>query len=182
MNTFDTAWNRTGLAEGGYVNDPSDSGGETNWGITKRVARQAGYTGPMKELTQEQARAIGKKAYWDSLGLDGVADVCEELALEIFDTGFNMGQGRVAKFFQRSLNVFNNKGEHYPDIAVDGAIGGGTIRALRSLFDRRGNAAKAVMLNAMNCLQGVGYIELAERRPKDEKYMWGWFTHRVTIE
>lgn len=182
MTAFDIAWNRTGLAEGGYVNDPSDSGGETNWGITKRVARENGYTGRMIDLTKEQARAIGKKAYWDSLSLDSIADVCEELALEVFDTGFNMGQGRVGRFFQRSLNAFNNRGEHYPDIAVDGAIGRGTVRALKSLFARRGNAAKAVMLNAMNCLQGVGYIELAERRPKDEKYMWGWFTHRVTIE
>ena len=37
--------------EGGYVNDPSDSGGETNYGITKHVARKYGYKGSMKRFT-----------------------------------------------------------------------------------------------------------------------------------
>ena len=182
MNAFDVAWGRTGLAEGGYVNDPSDSGGETNHGITIAVARANGFTGNMKDMTKAEARAIAKRAYWDTLGLDLVADVHTELAYETFDTGFNMGQSRVGKFLQRALNVFNNGGEHYPDIAVDGKVGKGTVRALKSLYARRGNAAQKVMLNAMNCLQGAGYIELAEKRPKDEKFMWGWFTHRVTIE
>ena len=29
--------------EGGYVNDPNDSGGETNYGVTEKVARDNGY-------------------------------------------------------------------------------------------------------------------------------------------
>ncbi len=181
MNHFVEAWKRTGAAEGVYVNDPDDSGGETNHGITIGVARINGYAKPMIDMTPAQAEAIAKKEYWDRLGLDGVADVSAPLAHEIFDTGFNMGQGRVARFFQRSLNVFNNKGQHYPDIVVDGDIGSGTLAALLGLFGKRGSAAEKVLLNAMNSLQGVGYIELAESRPKDEAFMWGWFTHRVTI-
>jgi len=180
-SSFDIAWNRTGLSEGGYVNDPRDSGGETNWGITKKVARAHGYNGPMRNLSRERARAIGKKAYWDSLRLDSVAMLHQELAFEIFDTGFNMGQDRVGRFLQRCLNGFNYHGRHYRDIIVDGNIGPGTLDALRSLYSKRGDAAKPVMLNAMNCLQGTGYIELVERRPKDEDFLWGWFTHRVGI-
>ena len=36
--------------EGGYVNDPADSGGETNWGITVSRARQSGYNGDMRTM------------------------------------------------------------------------------------------------------------------------------------
>jgi len=178
MSPFDTAWNRTGLAEGGYVNDPSDSGGETNWGITERVARQAGYTGPMKELWKERAREIGKWKYWDALSLDEVASVSPEIAFEVFDTGFNMGQERAAEFLQRSLNVFNRQGKDYPDIRVDGDIGPGTLGALQSYIDRRGTK---VLLKALNCLQGAFYIELAERREKDERFVRGWLDHRVSL-
>lgn len=34
--TFDIAFDRLLGHEGGYVNDPEDPGGETNWGISKR--------------------------------------------------------------------------------------------------------------------------------------------------
>lgn len=179
MSSFDTAWNRTGLAEGGYVNDPSDSGGETNWGITKRVARKMGYMGSMRELSQEEARAIGKKKYWDSLRLDEVAHLSPSIAFEVFDTGFNMGQQRAARFLQRSLNVFNRIEKDYPDITVDGDLGPGTLRALRMLIDRRGAKGHDVLLKALNSLQGAFYIKLAERREKDERFVFGWFDHRI---
>ena len=182
MNEFKKAWRRTGIAEGGYVNDPSDSGGETNHGITIRVARENGYTGRMIDMSPRQAEDIAKNAYWDVMRLDDIARLSSSLAHEIFDTGFNMGQGRASKFLQRSLNVFNSRGRHYPDIIVDGQIGSGTLSALKALLRRRGRSAETVMLNAMNSCQGYGYIMLAERREKDEDFIWGWFTHRVTIE
>jgi len=59
MSSFDKAWAKTGMAEGGYVNDPSDSGGETNHGITIKVARRNGYLNAMKDMTKEEARDIG---------------------------------------------------------------------------------------------------------------------------
>ena len=50
-------------AEGGYVNDPADKGGETNYGITVAVARANGYTGPMRDLPVAMARAIYTARY-----------------------------------------------------------------------------------------------------------------------
>ena len=46
--------------EGGYSNNPKDPGGETMWGITARVARAWGYSGPMKSLPRETAKQIAK--------------------------------------------------------------------------------------------------------------------------
>ncbi|MCW8621188.1 glycosyl hydrolase 108 family protein, partial [Acinetobacter baumannii] len=48
--TFQTALKRVLQHEGGYINHPSDPGGETNYGITKSVARQYGYKGSMKDI------------------------------------------------------------------------------------------------------------------------------------
>ena len=53
--------------EGGYVFDPDDSGGETNFGITKDVARAYGYTGCMRDLTRDQAFDIYVARYWDAV-------------------------------------------------------------------------------------------------------------------
>jgi lysozyme family protein len=50
---FELAFIKTLVSEGGYGNDPDDSGGPTTWGITEREARANGYTGPMKALTVE---------------------------------------------------------------------------------------------------------------------------------
>jgi len=53
---FDTAFERLIGHEGGYVNHPDDPGGETNWGITLRTAREQGYTGEMRDLTRGEAK------------------------------------------------------------------------------------------------------------------------------
>lgn len=165
--------------EGGYINDPSDSGGETKYGITKGVARLYGYTGPIKNLSKETAFEIYSKRYWDALHLDAVEDICPFIAEELADTGVNMGVGRAAEFLQRSLNVLNNGGAHYPDLKVDGDLGPRTLAALRSYKTVRGSEGLDVLLTMLNCLQGAFYVTLAERRVKDEKFIFGWFKNRV---
>src|SRR3546814_15941930 len=49
--------------EGRYSNHPADRGGETMWGITERVARRHGYTGPMRALPRAKAVAIYRQEY-----------------------------------------------------------------------------------------------------------------------
>ena len=46
--------------EGGYVNDPDDSGGETNFGISKRAFPDL----DIKNLTKEDAVKIYHDKYW----------------------------------------------------------------------------------------------------------------------
>lgn len=167
--------------EGGYVDDPQDSGGETNFGVTKRVAVKSGYNGPMKEMTRWQARAIYMTLYWDVLNLDIIEKLSPSVAKELADTGVNQGVGRAAEFLQRSLNVLNNQEKMYTDIVVDNDIGPATVRALQKYLELRGTGGELVLYNMLNCLQGAFYVTLAERRVKDEKFVFGWFTHRINI-
>lgn len=164
--------------EGGYVNDPADSGGETNFGITEEVARAFGYTGDMRDMPRATAFDIYAARYWDAVRGDELAALSEPVAFEVVDTGVNMGQGRAVTFLQRSLNVLNVGGKLYPDLTVDGLAGPMTTNALRQYLAVRDEGA---LLKALNCLQGAAYIELAERREKDERFVYGWLRNRVTL-
>ena len=164
--------------EGGYVNDPSDSGGETNFGITVQVARANGYTGDMRDMPREVAFDICAAKYWDAVRADELVELSEIVADEVVDTAVNMGAGRAIKFLQRALNVLNTQGKLYPDLTVDGAIGPATINALRGYLSSRN---ELVLSRALNCLQGAFYIELAERREKDERFVYGWLRNRVVV-
>ena len=70
MSDFDKAFDLLIGNEGGYVNNPKDPGGETNWGITKAVAVANGYAGDMRTMPKETAKSIYKKMYWDKLQCD----------------------------------------------------------------------------------------------------------------
>lgn len=161
--------------EGGYVDDPADSGGATNFGITEAVARAHGYTGDMRDLPRSVAFEIYAGRYWDSVGADDMPDA---IAAEVVDTAVNMGTKRAVTFLQRALNALNARGQLYADLTVDGLSGPATIGALREYLAVRSESA---LLKALNCLQGAYYIELAERREKDERFVYGWLTHRVTL-
>lgn len=167
--------------EGGYVNDPRDSGGETNFGISERVARDNGFVGDMRDMTRDQAASIYKSQYWFRPGFADVAKIWPSVAEELFDTGVNMGVVKAALFLQISLNGLNRGGRDFPDIPEDGAVGPGTMRALRAYRDRRGGSGESVLLKALNCLQGAAYIDLSRRRPKDEDYVFGWLDKRVGL-
>lgn len=166
--------------EGGYSNNPADAGGETNHGVTKAVARENGYFGPMSAMTRAQAVEIYRAKYWLRPGLHLVAAVAPEIAEELFDTGVNMGAGTAARFLQRALNALNARGQHYGDVAVDGAIGPATVKAMAAFLKRRREGV-SVLLKALNCLQGARYIELAEGREANEAFVYGWLAQRVSL-
>jgi lysozyme family protein len=67
---FDDAFDALLGVEGGYSNSPSDPGGETMWGITRRVALREGYSGDMHLLPRETAKAIYRRRYWDAVMAD----------------------------------------------------------------------------------------------------------------
>ena len=181
---FKAAWARTGNLEAGYVNDPDDSGKETNHGITVATARAHGYTGDMKDLTEDQSMDIAKVAYWDIMRLDDVEAISASVADEMFDTGFLCGISEAGIFLQRALNLFNRgdlPAPVYAELVEDGIMGMTTVHSLKLYMDYRGADGETVMLRCLNCQEGAYFMELCRKYSKDEKFVFGWYLNRVTI-
>ena len=181
VTAFERAFRAVLEHEGGFVDDPRDSGGATNHGITERVARAHGFAGNMIDLPLETAKAIAKAQYWDTLRLDDVAPLSYSAAFEMFDTGYNMGVRIAGMFLQGALNALNRAERDYPDVTVDGIIGPVTVAALRKYLSVRGGLGEVVLLRALNVMQGARYLALAEKREKDEAFVFGWLANRVNI-
>lgn len=165
--------------EGGYSNHPADKGGPTNFGVTEAVARAAGYKGDMRNFPRASAVAIYKARYWTGPGFDKIAPIYPRVADELFDTGVNMGPKVAGQFLQRALNALNRGASDFPDLAVDGAIGKASLAALAGYKAKRGAAGEAVLLKALDALQGERYISLAESRPANEAFVYGWLSERL---
>lgn len=165
--------------EGGFVDHPSDKGGPTRWGISQAVARRHGYMGQMENLPRSVAALIYQKQYWRAPAFDQVAKIAPILAAELFDTGVNMGAGTAIGFLQRALNALNRNGADYPDIAVDRTIGPDSLRALEAFLAKRGPLAEGVLTKAIDALQGAHYVRLAEARPAQEAFLYGWIKSRI---
>lgn len=162
--------------EGGFVDDPADSGGVTNYGITESVARAHGYYGDMELMSVDIARGIYSRSYWGAVCGDDMLPISMAITREVFDTAVNLGVERASKFLQRVLNVLNREGVDYGEVVVDGRIGPITLAALGDCFLSKG---EGIILLALNCLQGQYYIDLAERHPKNERFVYGWLSNRV---
>lgn len=116
MASFDDAFDALIGNEGRFVDNPKDPGGATCWGVTERVARAYGYTGSMRDLPRETAKAIAKKLYWDPLHLDSFDS---RVAFQIFDANYN--GGHPVLWAQGCVGV-----------KVDGLIGPVTIEAIKT--------------------------------------------------
>ena len=166
--------------EGGYVNHPADRGGPTCFGITEAVARAHGYAGAMRQLPREEADRIYRRLYWLRPRFDEVAKRSERIAAELFDTGANMGPAVAATYLQRALTALKRNATDYPDLVPDGRVGAQTLAALDTFLARRGQTSgETVLLRALEALQGERYLRLAERRPANEAFLYGWLANRI---
>ena len=166
--------------EGDYANHPADRGGPTRFGITEAVARAHGYRGSIAALPREEAEA--GRAGGRSLRprFDAVAERAPAVAAELFDTGANMGPAVAATFLQRALTALNRNGKDYPDLVPDGRVGQATLTALDAfLAVRGGDRGETVLLRALEALQGERYLRLAEKRPANEAFLYGWLANRI---
>ena len=116
---FDTFIERILSHEGGYSNHPQDKGGETNWGITKAVAQENGYTGSMRSMSRTQAIGIYKRKYWDAVRGDQLPN---PLAFQVFDASVNHGPKRAIQWLQEVLGT-----------SADGIWGKQTQKAVEEL-------------------------------------------------
>jgi lysozyme family protein len=109
-------------SEGGYVNHPSDPGGMTNLGVTKRVWEE--WTGresneaEMRALTPELVETLYKVRFWDACRCDEMPSGIDYL---VFDFAVNAGPSRSAKILQTAVGV-----------PADGVIGPVTLAAVKA--------------------------------------------------
>ena len=89
--------------EGGYVNHPSDPGGETKYGISKRAYPDVN----IAELTEDDAADLYKRDYWDRIKGD---DLPAGVACVVMDYAVNSGISRASKALQSVCGISNGDG------------------------------------------------------------------------
>jgi len=167
--------------EGGYINHPLDRGGATCWGITEKVARSHGYTGPMQLLPRETALTILNTDYWIKPGFNKIAEISPVIARKLCDAGVNVGPATVINWLQRWLNVFSQQGKQYAPVSPDGKTGAQTLKALNDFLAMKEMENEKVMVKALNCSQGNHYLTLAEAHPTDQIFIYGWISKRIAF-
>ena len=143
--------------EGGYVNDPKDPGGETNYGVSKRAYPDV----DIKNLTEDGAKDIYRRDYWDK---NRCGDLPDELRHVYFDMCVNMGRSRATKIMQETANT---KGA---DLKIDGGMGSKTIGALTN-----------VELERVRAYRIKYYVNLVDRKPDLAKFYFGWFRRSLEV-
>lgn len=171
-----------------YTNDPNDSGGPTKFGITLRTLsrfRKFPCTAAdVQALTRKEAAEVYRFVFVDEPGFDRIlsaATLSKAIAEKCIDAGVLCSPARAATWLQECLNAFNRQGRDFADLHVDGDIGPGTARALVAYLAKRGHDGVRVLIEALQAKQGTYLLDLSQRRPKDEEYVFGWFLNRVAF-
>jgi lysozyme family protein len=123
QSNWQKAFEQMLASEGGYVNHPSDPGGMTNLGVTKRVweewvGRESNEK-EMRALTPELVAPLYKRKFWDACKCDDLPTGIDYL---VFDFAVNAGPGRSAKILQTAVGV-----------PADGGIGPITLAAVNKV-------------------------------------------------
>lgn len=141
----------------GYVNDPSDSGGETKFGIAKNSHKDIN----IKTMTYAQACDIYRNEYWNMNHCDKI-----DFPLNVihFDSAVNMGSSRATKFIQEAC-------EAKP---IDGSFGPGTLRAVKAA------EPWSTALEIIDIRDNF-YKNLAAKVPKNAKFLKGWLNRDTSL-
>jgi len=151
--------------EGGYVNDPDDPGGATNFGVTIHTMQRLGVdlTGDgkvdiadVKTLSREQAVAIYVRHYFEAPRIDLLP---APLQASVFDMQVNAG-GNAVRILQRLMAVFGSA------LKDDGVIGPQTAKAVEAAM----TAAPGHLVDAYGIERRNYYYRLGDQRPASRKY------------
>ncbi|SFS74924.1 Predicted Peptidoglycan domain-containing protein [Sulfitobacter marinus] len=151
--------------EGGFVSDPDDPGGVTNFGVTLHTLRRLGVDlnddgavdqRDLRQLTQDDAVDIFIQHYFHAPQIAGLP---EALQASVFDMYVNAG-GNAVKILQRLLRRMGY------DITVDGALGPQSHSAAHDAYTR----APQQMVDAYGIARRNYYLRLADQRPASRKY------------
>lgn len=169
MADFTTAFDATMQAEGGYVNDPQDPGGETYKGIARKMnskwdgwididkaKHENTFPANLASLNplQEKIKSFYEINYWDKIRGDEITD--QHIAESIFDFAVNAGPVTSAKLAQITVNA-----------EADGVIGPTTLQKI--------NADDPRAFLALFALHKIArYVSICEQRQDSRKYFYGW--------
>ena len=127
--SFETVVHMVLEHEGGYVNHPSDPGGETKYGISKRAYPDV----DIAELTKDDAADLYKRDYWDRIKGD---DLPVGVACVVMDYAVNSGISRASKALQSVCGIANG----------DGIIGPASLNAVWTTVK---NTSEEYVINAV---------------------------------
>lgn len=148
--------------EGGYVNDPDDSGGPTKYGITQAALEdwldRDCTENDVKALTENEAAEIYRAIYYFLPRIDALP---ASLQAHVFDIGVNSGPRAAIKMLQRALNSL------LCHVNEDGIIGPQTIAAVRTQPPSKIN-------NALVEIRRKFYESIVADNPEKQKFMKGW--------
>lgn len=130
MNNFEIAVNQVLKNEGGFVNNPQDKGGATNYGITQAVAQANGYQGDMRKLPINTAIEIYQKQYWIKSGCAPISIYSFNISFLLFDFAVNSGSLNAVKILQQSINKIDKNA----NLKIDGLFGQKTLNAFENLI------------------------------------------------
>ena len=151
--------------EGGYVNDPDDPGGATNFGVTVHTMRRLGLdldgdgdvdASDVRMLDKDRAREIFLKNYFYGPKLDRLP---KPLQASVFDMNVNAG-AQAVKLLQKLCNDMGLT------VDVDGKMGPRTIKAAQEAMQM----APEHLVDAYGIERRNYYYRLADRRPASRKY------------
>lgn len=151
--------------EGGYVNDPDDPGGATNFGVTIHTMRRLRLDldgdgdvdiRDVRALTRAKAVDIFIQHYFTKPRINLLP---EPLQASVFDMQVNAGNNAV-KILQRLLAEFQEP------VGVDGSIGPLTAAAVGRAYQKAGPH----LVDAYGIARRNYYFRIADRRPASRKY------------
>jgi lysozyme family protein len=158
MANFNDAIVKTLAREGGakFTDVASDRGGATKYGIS-----QAAYpTLDIRNLTEQQARDIYKRDYWDRIGGDAIQS--QLVAEDIFDTAVNMGIRTASRIAQLCADVS----------PADGVIGGNSVDAINAINEHQ-------FLAAYKLSKIARYTDICNRDRSQTKFLLGWINRTL---
>jgi lysozyme family protein len=157
MADFTQAVQKTLIHEGGFVNNPHDSGGATKYGITQ--ADMPGVN--IKNLTQEQAVAYYQEHYWKPL-YSQIND--QPLAEKLFDMGVLAGVKTAVRVLQLTM-------QSETAIVPDGEFGEQTLADVNQETD---------LLPRYRTMLIQHFINIVNNKPEDGVFVQGWI-NRVNL-
>lgn len=184
MANFKPILDKTLRFEGLYSRHPSDPGGETYRGISRRYhgtwdgwkiideyKTKSGFPNDLEqdEKLKSEVEDFYLKNFWNKIW--GFKISSERVAAQLFDTAVNIGIHRAVKILQESLNALNRQEHIYPDIKSDGMFGSITLASLEA-FLHSGNAS--YLTTAMKILRGCYYMNRIKQATGQEIFLRGW--------